>query len=183
MLVADYLVLYRRDVQRDRPDQHILRYIEQNWPLEATIQLHGLDYAWIYRAPAADWASRVIDRRNRNEQAGLIGYRLNQKDVSNGETLVLTLYRQHWPALTGRWLIQLEGPDGPWTAQPWPENSDNKSPQPGEIVEDVYHWSINQQMQAGSYQVRIGLQREANADVQWITPHVTPPLYVYLTQE
>ena len=46
----DYVVLYRKQAQGGHPSPTILRYFETEEPLQ-TIQLGGIEYAWIYSGP------------------------------------------------------------------------------------------------------------------------------------
>jgi 4-amino-4-deoxy-L-arabinose transferase-like glycosyltransferase len=176
MLIGDYLVLYLRDVQREQPDPAILRYIQQEFPLETTVELNGLTYAWIYRAPAADWSYRTLDSRTSYRLAGLMGYSIENKDVASGQELELTLYRRHWPAKDDDWLIQLKQAEHFWIAQSKEEEDDRDKFQPGEIMEDKFFWSISQEMKPGRYEIMIGLQN--NERIDWLAPSIIPPINV-----
>jgi hypothetical protein len=48
----DYVVLYRKQAQGGYPSPTILRYFAAEQPLY-TVQLAGIDYAWVYPGPAA----------------------------------------------------------------------------------------------------------------------------------
>jgi 4-amino-4-deoxy-L-arabinose transferase-like glycosyltransferase len=50
VMSADYVVMYIDQEQRDLPDKKQLDFIRQNYVLEKTISLQGVDYARIYRS-------------------------------------------------------------------------------------------------------------------------------------
>lgn len=164
VLEADYVVLYRRDVQRGLPNPHLLDYIHQNWPLEKTITLHGLAYAWIYRAPAADWTLSIQDEGQRSSigRSGVLGYRLNR---SSNQSLHVTLYRQHLPTFNQQWMVQVEGANRRWDAIPI---STMPSPtEAGEIIEEVYEVDFKDTIPDNQFQVHIGFH-EGTA-VEWLS--------------
>ncbi|MGB0385286.1 MAG: hypothetical protein ACPGWR_10730, partial [Ardenticatenaceae bacterium] len=155
VLEADYVVLYRRDVQKEQPDAQLLRYIRESWPLEKTITLHGLTYAWIYRAPAADWTLPLEDEGDFVGESGLLGYRLNAP--AHGQLLV-TLYRRHDPLFPKQWIVQVQNNNQEWEAMPINSTS---LPQPGAIIEDVYEVKLKQPPRTNKYKVKIGFHEAA----------------------
>jgi hypothetical protein len=54
VLAGDYVVFYINQVQREYPDTILFEYFEQRFELETAIELHGLDYAWIYPSLSVD---------------------------------------------------------------------------------------------------------------------------------
>jgi hypothetical protein len=54
VLAGDYAVFYINQVQREYPDTILFEYFEQRFQPETIINLHGLDYAWIYPSLSVD---------------------------------------------------------------------------------------------------------------------------------
>jgi hypothetical protein len=48
--IADYVIFYLNQVQRENPDQALVNYIRSLEP-EHVVHLKGMDYAWLYRTP------------------------------------------------------------------------------------------------------------------------------------
>lgn len=161
VLAADYLVLYRRDVQQGEPEQHWLRYIRQNWPLEETITLHNLPYAWIYRAPAADWTLSIEDQRIFGH-TGLLGYRVR---VLADRSLQITLYRRYEASFVGQWIVQVQRTKKEAIAQA--TQSSMLPSEPDTIIEQLYLVDSDVTRPSHPYQIKIGFRREANDTPEW----------------
>ncbi len=168
VLEADYVVLYRSDVQREQPTSHLLRYIRQNWPLEKTITLHGLAYAWIYRAPAADWTLSIQDEEQHGPigRSGLLGYRLNR---SSNQSLQVTLYRQHLPTFNKQWAVQVQRANRRWDAIPINTMSPSEA---GAMIEEVYEVDFKDTILSDQLQVHIGFHE--GATVEWLSLPTLP---------
>jgi 4-amino-4-deoxy-L-arabinose transferase-like glycosyltransferase len=113
----DYVVLYRKQAQGGYPSPTILRYFAAEQPLY-TVQLAGIDYAWVYPGPAVQPALA-------NEAAFDIGilpkplaYRLAQPVLPIGQAAtveVLWLSEDDLPADPSRLTLQ---PVGDLSRQP-----------------------------------------------------------------
>ncbi len=93
-LGADYVVLYRTDLLRGQPYPGFIQQIHDQWPLVETVMLHGLPYAWIYRAPASDWIEEADAWDRDPQRMGLLAYRLDRQETTPGESISVTLYTQ-----------------------------------------------------------------------------------------
>jgi 4-amino-4-deoxy-L-arabinose transferase-like glycosyltransferase len=72
-LAADYVVFYINQLQRQFPSPGAIRYFQQKPPVY-TVQLSGIDYAWVYPAPGV---RHIIGSEARLVgQAELLGYDL-----------------------------------------------------------------------------------------------------------
>ena len=172
VFAADYVVLHRRDVQRGQPDPHLVRHIYQTWPLEETITLHGLPYVWIYRAPAADWTLPIEDEDSPMGRTGLMGYRVDPKQLARGQKLTVTLYVRHQPAVDGRWVVRLQGTSGQWDGHHQMTRTDGSAPEPGTVFEEVYSVDVASTIHPGAYQLKIGFQEEARTQrpqISWMS--------------
>ena len=169
VFAADYVVLHRRDVQRDQPDPDIVRHIRETWPLEETVTLHGLPYVWIYRAPAANWTRSLEDEDGPIGRTGLLAYRVDPHSLTKGQGLTVTLYRQQSLSLEGRWAVQLQGTGGQWDARLQTTGATPPVPEPGAMLEEVYSVDNTSAIPSGVYQLKIGFQREADATVTWLS--------------
>jgi hypothetical protein len=54
VLAGDYAIFYINQIQREYPDTILFEYFEQRFEPETVIELHGLDYAWIYPSLSVD---------------------------------------------------------------------------------------------------------------------------------
>ncbi|MDM8531234.1 glycosyltransferase family 39 protein [Anaerolineales bacterium HSG25] len=78
-LAADYVVLYINQLQRRLPSDGALTYFQQTEPLH-TVNLNGLEYAWVYPAPGV---SHIMQTRTRLVgQVELLGFEwLNEQGL------------------------------------------------------------------------------------------------------
>ena len=122
---ADYVMIYISQVQRQKHSPDILAYLARHQP-EYTLTLHGLEYAWLYPGPAAQYygGGHKLEGRGtlfgytllaplslqerRPKGGGEIGIK-----VSAGETLPVTLYwRNEGQQETDRFFVRLTDLDG-----------------------------------------------------------------------
>ena len=71
---ADYLVIYRNQIQRQMPDPHLLAYLQRHCTPEYVANLKGFDYALVYSVP--------------------LDYRTNWQQSQVPDKLILYGYRQ-----------------------------------------------------------------------------------------
>ncbi|NJN83620.1 MAG: phospholipid carrier-dependent glycosyltransferase [Caldilineaceae bacterium] len=92
---ADYVVLYRPNVQRGHPDGLLTDYIRCTWPRVHTVVLHGLEVAWVYRAPQAQWAAIDGEELWLSRDKGLLAISASSQPgrAESAQTIRLTLYR------------------------------------------------------------------------------------------
>ncbi len=73
VLAADYVVAYISQTQRKGPNIRLWEYLQHQTP-EATLRLHGIDYAHIYRGPRfLSAAMPQTMRRGRSDFGGPSG--------------------------------------------------------------------------------------------------------------
>jgi hypothetical protein len=85
---GDYVLIYLSQLQRDKHDINILAYLRRQ-PSVQTVSLHGLEYAWLYPGPAAQYYGGGHTLEGRGT---LYGYDLNKTELAAGDTLSMTLY-------------------------------------------------------------------------------------------
>ncbi|NEP78250.1 MAG: phospholipid carrier-dependent glycosyltransferase, partial [Okeania sp. SIO3B3] len=85
---ADYAFLYLSQIQRDKQDEAIITYLRRH-PALHTVTLAGLEYAWVYPAPSAQFygGASLLEGHG-----SLYGYDLSQSTLTPGEALTVTLY-------------------------------------------------------------------------------------------
>ena len=142
--------------------------------MEKTVTLRGLVYPWIYRPPAADWTLSLQDELGPVGRTGLLGYRLSRNTLHSGQTLTVTLYRQHQSASAAQWMVEAQGTGGRSDGRPQTSAAGGSPVERGAIIEEVYHVDVDSTPEPKTYQVRIGLQREADGAVEWLS-FPTPP--------
>jgi hypothetical protein len=167
---ADYVVLHRRSVQQGDPDPRLLTYIRETWPLEHTVTLRGLPYVWIYRAPAADWTLSLEDRLGPIEHTGLWSYRITPKTLRNGETLTVTLYHRPPPSPAGEWVVRVQSESAHWDLRPHDIGVTLRYEESVPFIEKkMYRAPITVATVPTKVWIKIGLRREAEGAVQWLS--------------
>lgn len=161
---ANYVVIYRREVQEGQLDPHVLDYIQESWPLEKTIELHGLPYAWIYHAPEADWSVSEDYKSEAILSAGLLAYRVNSLELRSGQRLNVMLYRRCRAIDEEKWTVIARNAND---QQITLETQSNSQCELDTIVEEAYHVTIHPDMAAGRYDILIGFQ-STGQPVSWL---------------
>jgi hypothetical protein len=167
VFTADYAVLHRRDMQLKRPDPDIVRYIRETWPLEQKITLHGLPYVWIYRAPRADWALSIEEKHGPLGDLGVLAYRVRPRRVTAGQRITVTLYLQQ-PRDASRRFVRLRNPQGTWKAEQSLMRGELSAIEPRTVFEEVYYVDVPTDVESGTYQLELGIQRETDAAIRWL---------------
>jgi hypothetical protein len=106
---ADYVMIYVSQLQRGKHSEDILAYLARNGP-EYTLVLHGLEYAWLYPGPAAQFYGGGHKLEGRGT---FYGYNLDKTELAAGEILFVTLYwRNEGQREDDRFFVRLMDLDG-----------------------------------------------------------------------
>jgi hypothetical protein len=122
----------------------------------------GLPYAWVHAPNAPPTVPQKVDVRL-GETIELVGYRLAQRDVAPGDTLLLTLYWQAETTVDGAYTVftHLQGSDGQLVAQK--DNPPRRGTYPTDtwaphtLVEDPYEIQVPSDTGAGEYTLSTGM--------------------------
>jgi hypothetical protein len=153
LLAADYVVFYINQVQRQKPDPGLVAYFQQRGA-EYTVRLNGVEYAWVYRAPAMRYQAK-------GRAAGwveLLGYNVDNRPMRPGETIPLTIYlrclNEERPDY--HLYVDLVSDDGrDWGT--WQEQARGKEEwQPGAVVEWRGILALPADIPPGQYRLEIG---------------------------
>jgi len=83
-LASDYVVLYRSEIQRNYPNPELQTYLRTHNTLNKVIQVHGIDYAWVYQMQPITPV----------HGEGMLGYRFSAAEINAGQALTMTIYTQ-----------------------------------------------------------------------------------------
>jgi hypothetical protein len=116
---ADYVMIYISQLQRGKHAEDILAYLARHQP-EYTLILHGLEYAWLYPGPAAQFYGGGHKLEGRGTLFGYSFRPLPDKlgaggevEIAAGETLPVTLYwRNEGQLESDRFFVRLMDLDG-----------------------------------------------------------------------
>ena len=161
---ADYLVLYRNQVQRNNPDADMINHFLAQ-PADLTIRHAGLDLAWVYDLRAAqpppftgihiDTAAPITD------DISLSAYRLQAEAVAPGEDAQVTLFLKSQNTVDQDLLaeVQLTDPTGAvvWQESRRPGGISTVGWPPAEVREDAYAIPIPADAKAGTYSLSMRL--------------------------
>lgn len=153
---ADYAVLYAHQWQRQVPDARLLDYFATLTP-EYTVNLHGLDYAWVYdlrQAPPpayfTDWAGALR----------LVQTQTPPTVVTPGAPFVvrLRLYVLATPTANLNVLVRLVDAAGTEVARSegWPFGAATSDWRPGEVYVDGHDFTLPTGTPPGYLRVEIG---------------------------
>ncbi len=170
-LAADYVIFYINQVQRRLPSEGGLAYFRQSPPVY-TVTLNGLDYAWIYHAPAV---SHIIttEKTRLVGQAELLGFdwltptgqRLT--DLSAGNTAILRLYWE-WQGKTAHEIFKLELVDQQGQphsrGQLLTSNEDQVTKQDGAIMTSDFAFALSPDIPVGQYYLKAWLDRPSKKE-------------------
>lgn len=167
---ADYAVLYVHQWQRQVPDARMLHYFAQLTP-EYTVNLHGLDYAWVYDLRDAPVPSYFTD------WGGAI--RLTQSEsprdaLQPGERFLVNFHLRAIGTLQTNLsaVVRLVDASGNEVArhEAWPFGSATSTWQPGDTYIDGHELTLPDDVAAGYLRVELGFY---DADAQaLVTPMV-----------
>jgi len=187
---ADYVSIYISQLQRGKHDPAIINYLNRQKPLD-TVTLQGLEYAWLYPGPAAQYYGGGHKLEGRGT---LFGYNLCQPspcqgevNVAAGEILRLTLFwRNEGQLVTDRFFVRLVDVDGyVWTeaiAQPRPgfeaANQTRES-----IVESEAPLTLPIGMPPGDYFLQFGFRTDGGEIIGYFElPEDTQPIHITLAK-
>jgi hypothetical protein len=168
VFATDYVVLYRRDVVRGLPDPQLVEYIQAAWPLEETIDIRGLPYAWIYRAPAADWTASMGNVDGLAHRPRFLAYRIESQPAGDGQVLTVTLYRRGMSSAAERCILEIVDGGSRNEVTLLPVEEDVRAPSGG-IVETIYRGRFPYSLPIEFVETRVGLQGEGGGSVTWLT--------------
>jgi hypothetical protein len=148
---ADYILIYRRQIQNRNPFVEYWSYFSAR-PPEHKVSLVGLDYAWLYPGPQL----RVVREADFGHDLALRGYRLEQPAAQPGQTARLTLvWAGATPALAGR-MIEIELTDA--NGQMWAQASGPLlAPEGPSPVEGHYALEMPAAIERGDYELWVFL--------------------------
>jgi hypothetical protein len=144
-----------------------VRYIQETWPLERTIMLHGLPYVFIYQAPAADWSLPVGEDDSTVGRQGLLAYRVRPRRVTAGQRITVTLYLQQ-PRDARRRFVRLRNAHGTWKAEQSLMRDELSAIEPRTVFEEVHYVDVPTDVESRTYQLELGIQRETDAAIRWL---------------
>ncbi len=157
---ADYVLIYISQLQRGKHAEDILAYLARQAPLH-TVTLAGLEYAWLYPGPAAQYYGGGHKLEGRGT---LFGYDLSATQLTAGETLGVTLYWRNEGQQPGdRFFVRLMDLDGyVWAeglAQPKP-GFEEANRTANAIVESETALSLPVGMPPGDYFFKPGFRTD-----------------------
>ncbi|MBN1217716.1 MAG: glycosyltransferase family 39 protein [Anaerolineae bacterium] len=176
---ADYVMIYISQLQRGKHAEDILEYLKRRQP-EYILKLDGIEYAWLYPGPAAQYYGGGHKLEGRGT---LFGYNLSATTLTAGETLTTTLYwRNEGQREDDRFFVRLKDLDGyVWTeaiAQPRPGFEEAARYRPS-IVESEAILSLPVGMPPGDYFFKLGFRTDKGKIIGYFElPADTKPLTV-----
>ncbi|MBI1881357.1 MAG: hypothetical protein HYR94_24525, partial [Chloroflexi bacterium] len=186
---ADYVMVYIAQLQRQKHSPDILAYLARHQP-EYTLTLHGLDYAWLYPGPAAQYYGGGYKLEGRGTFFGYSFCLLPSPcrgGVAAGETLPVTLYwRNEGQLADDRFFVRRMDLDGyVWAesiAQPRP-GFEEANRQPNSIVESETVLTLPVGMPPGDYFFKPGFRTDSGEIIGYFElPNDTKPLQVSTAQ-
>ncbi len=180
---ADYVLIYISQLQRGKHAEDILAYLARQQP-EYTLTLHGLEYAWLYPGPAAQFYGGGHKLEGRGT---LFGYSLGPADddtgLAAGDSLPITLFwRNEGQQPDDRFFVRLMDVDGyVWAealAQPRPI-FEAAARQRESILESEAVLTLPVGMPPGDYFIKPGFRTTAGELIGYFDlPEDTPPIHV-----
>ena len=129
----------------------------------------GLPYAWVHQPDADPVVPQPVDGRL-GEAIRLVGYRLSERQVAPGDTLVFTLYWRPEAPIAGGYTVftHLQGADGHLIAQQDNPPARGTRPTdgwvPGALVEDPYEIDVPPDARPGEYTLSAGMYDPASLE-------------------
>jgi hypothetical protein len=177
-LVADYVVLYINQVQRELPTPGALQYFRATAPAH-TVRLHGIDYAWIYPSPKIQHV--IADEVRLVGQAELLGYDLT--DVAGqpitaaypDNVVYLSLYWE-WQGKVEDEPIGVSLLDADGVTRGWGNPVQTMAPLPysewqeGMVVRDDFALVIFPDTPPGAYRLSAWIDRPATGETVGVFP-------------
>jgi hypothetical protein len=128
-----------------------------------------LPYAWVHQPDAAPAVPQRVNAQL-GESMRMVGYRLPEREIAPGETLVLTLYWRAEAPVEGAYTVftHLQGPDGKLIAQQ--DNPPGRGTRPtdgwvpGVLIEDPYEIEVPPDTAPGEYMLSTGMYDPATLE-------------------
>ncbi len=162
--MADYVVFYLNQVQRENPDPALARYIRSLAP-EQVVRLKGIDYAWIY--PTPDYIPAQVSpaqhpqRAQFGEDLIFLGYDLDGSSVPTDGRVWASLYWQGVGRMEDSYRIYLKLINsvyhvwGEQDSRPGWDNYPTDLWPPGAVVKDTRQIEVLPGTPPGFYQLTI----------------------------
>lgn len=171
-VAADYVVLYVNQLQRRLPSDGALQYF-RSAPLEHTVTLGGIEYAWVYPAPGAGFP--IVEETRLVGQAELLAFDLLDSGgrrldhASPGETVTLCIYWE-WQGKAYEEPMRLEILD--WAGKPRGEveGLGTFAPVPfeewqeGMVGRDDFRLALPADTPPGPYRLKVWIDRPATGE-------------------
>jgi hypothetical protein len=188
---SDYVLIYISQLQRAKHDPNILNYLRRQSPV-FTVSLHGLDYAWLYPGPAAQYYGGGYKLEGRGT---LFGYSFcalpspcsrastETVEILAGDMLPVTLYwRNEGQRESDRFFVRLMDLDGyVWAeaiVQPR-SGFEEASRQENAIMESEANLALPVGMPPGDYFFKSGFRTDSGEIVGYFElPDNTRPIQV-----
>lgn len=188
---SDYTLIYISQLQRGKHDPNILNYLDRQPPV-FTVTLHGLEYAWLYPGPAAQYYGGGYKLEGRGT---LFGYNFcthpspckrgagGEVELAAGDTLPVTLFwRNEGQLETDRFFVRLMDLDGyVWAeaiAQPRP-GFEEANRQREAIVESEAALTLPVGMPPGDYFFKPGFRTDSGEIIGYFElPEDTKSIHV-----
>lgn len=183
---SDYTLIYISQLQRGKHDPNILNYLRRQPPV-FTVILQGLEYAWLYPGPAAQYYGGGHKLEGRGT---LFGYNLCQPSlcqgdvsVAAGDTIPLALFwRNEGQLETDRFFVRLVDVDGyVWAeavAQPRPGFEEANRIRES-ILESEAALTLPVGMPPGDYFLQFGFRTDSGEIIgTFELPEDTKPIHV-----
>jgi len=180
---GDYVLIYVSQLQRGKHDEDILAYLKRHQP-EYVLKMHGLEYAWLYPGPGAQYYGGGYKLEGRGT---LFGYNLSSTTLAAGQTLTTTLYwRNEGQREDDRFFVRIKDIDGyTWSeaiAKPLPGFEDAARTRPS-IVESEAVLTLPPGMPPGDYFFQPGFRTAAGEIIGYFElPNDIKPLAVTLPE-
>jgi hypothetical protein len=188
---ADYVSIYISQLQRGKHDPAIIHYLQRRKPIQ-TVTLQGLEYAWLYPGPAAQYYGGGYTLEGRGT---LFGYNFcplpspcqreagGEVELAAGDTLPVTLFwRNEGQLETDRFFVRLMDLDGYiWAeaiTQPRP-GFEEANRQREAIVESEASLTLPVGMPPGDYFFKPGFRTDSGEIIGYFElPEGTRPIRV-----
>ncbi len=183
---SDYTLIYISQLQRGKHDPNLLTYLRRRPPV-FTVNLQGLEYAWLYPGPAAQYYGGGHKLEGRGT---LFGYNLCQPSpcqgeviIAAGDTVPLALFwRNEGQLETDRFFVRLVDADGyVWTeaiAQPRPGFAEANRTRES-IVESDAPLTLPVGIPPGDYFLKPGFRTDSGEIIGYFElPEATKPIHV-----
>ncbi|NEO98940.1 MAG: phospholipid carrier-dependent glycosyltransferase [Symploca sp. SIO2E9] len=163
---ANHVVIYFNQFQRQLPDPKILAYFRTQKPLH-TVRIKGLDYVQVYpgAVPLAEDLANIKFPRDISfgNKVRLLGYDLNQAEISSNQQLSITFYWEFLAPLPSDAKIRRGLRDGEgklWEDSISASVLDGYLPiaqiSPGTILRDVHQIAHAPELPLGKYSLEVG---------------------------